>query len=187
MFDILMAVLVFLATFSVLRATHSAYFSVMKTIVMGAGGFFFYLIGLLSFFTGAFGIVLASIGMGHRYFRPKNEIFTMEYQAGLALLLTLWGNIMGYEILFILLLPELLDLLIYVGARFFKTILPKEKLLCHLEDMHDLMFKRRVALHVVLVFLGGGLVGLSKQPVAIVIMAILATGFIYFRHKHESK
>ncbi|OQX94517.1 MAG: hypothetical protein B6I23_00825 [Rickettsiaceae bacterium 4572_127] len=184
MLSTLFAVIIFTVVFSLLRTTHSQYFAVMKTSVIGVGGFFFFLLGLLPFFIGGFGIVLSIIGIAHRYYRPKDKIFSLEYQLGMALLLTLWGATMGYEILFVLLLPELADLVIQAGARIFKTKIADEKMLCHLGDLHDPLFKKRIGLHVILIFLSGGLVGISSQPLPVIVMAILATIFVY---THENK
>ncbi len=183
MLSTLFAIIIFAVIFSLLRTTHSQYFSVMKTSVIGVGGFLFFLLGLLPFFVGGFGIALSIIGMLHRYYRPKDKIFSLEYQLGMALLLTLWGATMGYEILFVLLLPELADLVIQTGARIFKTKVAEEKMLCHLGDLHDKLFQKRIGLHIILIFLSGGLVGVSSRPLPVITMAILITIFVYNKKK----
>ncbi|MHA1549897.1 MAG: hypothetical protein ACTSXV_00400 [Alphaproteobacteria bacterium] len=161
--------------FFAIRSTHTHSFSVMKTMVIGLGGFFFYLIALLPFFTGGIGILIAVIGILHRHVRPSEEIFRTEYQVALALLLTLWGQQVGYAVLFLFLLPELIDLLTETAGRIFKVKPKKTQYLCHLNDMHDPLFKSRVGLHVILVFLSGGMIGFSNQPIAVFILAVLAT------------
>ncbi len=174
-FSYILFIIVFGAVFSLLRVTHSERLSVNKTIIIGGMSFFFFILQLLSLFTGMLGVILACIGILHSKTAPKKErLFQFEFQLALAFFLTLIGYHLGYQVLFILLLPELIDLLMFIIKRFTHTGRSKAKLF-YLNLTTPVQFKHFNILTGILAFLSAGVIGFSSNNTAVFVLALIVT------------